>query len=208
MKLIRKTRRFECLFLALGALFLATSAEASPGDFYTSTEARVVGHLSLPENPARQMFVQQVGRKPYLYVRQASQSGFTVVDVTKPKKPRIVNHVSQENLILLNSGLALSETRDKSTHASPSHSMEDQHTGLGASNAPESVRVLNIAIQFIRVRLRPSMASRVWCVMMHAACFMWRMATASGSSRTNKCCGGISVTRQMQSRRRSRIAIS
>jgi hypothetical protein len=145
MKLIRKTRRFECLLLALGALFLATSAEASPGDFYTSTEAKVVGHLSLPGNPARQMFIQQMGKKNYLYVRQSSQSDFTVIDVTKPNKPRVVNHVSQGNLTLLNSGLALSETPAKSIDASPSHSMEDQHTGLGASNAPESVRVLNIS---------------------------------------------------------------
>lgn len=145
MKLICKTQRFECLLLALGALFLAMSAEASPGDFYTSTEERVVGHLSLPGNPAQQMFLQQVGRKVYLYVGQPSQPGFTVVDVTKPKKPKVANHVSQKNLTLLNSGLALSETPDKSTDASPSHSMEGEHSGLGGSNAPESIRVLNIS---------------------------------------------------------------
>ncbi len=53
--------------------------------------------------------------------------------------------MSQGNLTLLNSGLALSETPEKSTDASPSHSMEDQHAGPGASNTPESVRVLNIS---------------------------------------------------------------
>ena len=110
MKLLRKTRRFQSLLSALGALFLSTSAEASPGDFYTSTEAKIIGHLLLPGNSVRQMFAQQMGRKDYLCVRQSSQSEFTVIDVTKPNKPRVVNHVSQGNLTLLNSGLALSET--------------------------------------------------------------------------------------------------
>jgi hypothetical protein len=145
MELIGKTRKLECSFLAIAALFLATSVEASPGDFYTTTEAKVVGHLSLPGTPVRQMFVQQVGRKAYLYVQQSSQTGFTVIDVTKPKRSRVVSHVSKENLTLLNSGLALSETPDKTTDASPSRSMGEQHTGLDASNAPASVRVLNIS---------------------------------------------------------------
>jgi hypothetical protein len=143
-KLIRKRQRFEYLLLVISALFLVTSAEASPGDFYTSTEAKVVGHLSLPGNPARQMFVQQIGRKDYLYVRQSSRSGFTVVDVTKPQKPRVVSHVSQGDLTLLNSGLALSETPEKSTNAKLSRSIRDQSTGSGASNVPESVRLLNM----------------------------------------------------------------
>jgi hypothetical protein len=131
--------------VALGALFLAASAEGSPGDFYTSTEAKIVGHLPLPGNPARQMFIQQMGRKHYLYIRQSSQSDFTVIDVTKPNKPKVVNHLSQENLTPLNSGLALSETPENSTDANPSHSMKVQHDRLGASNAPESVRLLNIS---------------------------------------------------------------
>jgi hypothetical protein len=89
--------------------------------------------------------VQQIGRKDYLYVRQPSRSGFTVIDVTKPTKPRVVSHVSQGTLTLLNSGLALSETPEKSTNGKVSYSIGDQHTGFGASNAPESVRVLNIS---------------------------------------------------------------
>lgn len=144
-KVIRKRRRFEYLLLAVSALFLVTSAKASPGDFYTSTEAKVVGHLPLPGNPARQMFVQRIGRKDYLYVRQSSRSGFTVIDVTKPQKPKVVSHVSQGNLTPLNSGLALSETPEKSTNAKLTQSMGGPSTGFGAGNVPESVRVLNIS---------------------------------------------------------------
>jgi hypothetical protein len=54
------------------------------------------------------MFLQREGRRQYLYVQQPSQLGFTVVDVTKPSKPKTVNHVPQENLITVGSGLAIS----------------------------------------------------------------------------------------------------
>jgi hypothetical protein len=112
----------------------------------TSTEnvgvLTVTSPLPDPKFESRSVFTNQRRRRKW---GCEQQTGFTVVDVTKPNKPKVVNHVSQENLTLLNSGLALSETPDKSTDASPSHSMEGEHSGLGGSNAPESIRVLNIS---------------------------------------------------------------
>jgi hypothetical protein len=142
MKTIRKTPRFECLWLLLGAFVLPICAGASTGDFYPSYQTKIVSHVALSGKPTRQMFLQQEGRRAYLYVRQACQQGYTVFDVTKPERPKLVNHLSQRNLTILDSGLAISETPDT---ASPSRSAADVDRNQGGSRTPESVRVLDVS---------------------------------------------------------------
>ncbi len=104
MKMIGTIRRWRWLSLGLGLLFVVPCASASTGDFYSSYEAKIVGHIVLPGNPARQILLQQTGRKEYLYVKQTSQPGFAVIDVTNPKKPHVMNHISQRNLTIVNPG--------------------------------------------------------------------------------------------------------
>ena len=82
------------------------------------------------------MFLQQEGRRAYLYVRQTSQQGYTFFDVTKPERPKLLNQVSQGNLTILDSGLAISETPDT---ASPSRSVGDAGGSQGGSRTPELV---------------------------------------------------------------------
>jgi hypothetical protein len=142
MKTIRKTLRFECLWLLLGAFVLPICAGASTGDFYPSYETKIVGHVVLSGKPTRQMFLQQEGRRAYLYVRRASQQSYTVFDVTKPERPKLLNQVSQGDLTILDSGLAISETPDA---ASPSHSVGDAGNNQGGSRTPESIRVLDVS---------------------------------------------------------------
>jgi hypothetical protein len=142
MKTIRKTLRFECLWLLLGAFVLPICAGASTGDFYPTYETKIVGHVVLSRKPTRQMFLQQEGRRAYLYVRQASQQGYTVFDVTKPERPKLLNQVSQGNLTILDPGLAISETPDA---ASPSHSVGDAGGNQRGSRTPESIRVLDVS---------------------------------------------------------------
>ena len=141
MKTLRKTPRFKCIWLWLGAFVLPLCAGASQGDFYPSYEAKIVGHLTLAA-PTRQMFLQQEGRRSYLYVRQASQRGYTVFDVTKPQRPKLLNVISQRNLTILDSGVAISETPDT---ASPSRSIGNTGTSQGDSRTPELVRVLDVS---------------------------------------------------------------
>lgn len=140
MKTIRKTPRFQCLWWLLGAIVLPICAGASAGDFYRSYQTKIVSQVALSGKPTRQMFLQQEGRRAYLYVRQASQQGYTVLDVTKPERPKLVNHLSQRNLTILDSGLAISE---KPHTASPSNSVRDAGRGQGGSRAPKSLRVLD-----------------------------------------------------------------
>jgi hypothetical protein len=142
MKTIRKVPRLMHLWLLLGAFVLPICAGASTGDFYPSYQTKIVGHVVLSAKPTRQMFLQQEGQRAYLYVRQASQQGYTVFDVTKPERPKLLNQVSQRNLTILDSGLAISETPDT---AVPSRSVGDAGRSQGGSRTPELVRMLDIS---------------------------------------------------------------
>jgi hypothetical protein len=136
MKTIRKAPRLKHVWLLLGAFVLPICAGASTGGFCPSCETKIVGHVVLSGKPTRQMFLQQEGRKAYLYVRQVSQQGYTGFDVTKPGRPKLLNQVSQGNLTILDSGLAISETPDT---ASPSRSVGDAGGSQGGSRTPELV---------------------------------------------------------------------
>src|SRR5580693_3166669 len=88
MKYNSLLRRLLYMSVALGALFLATLANASGGDFYQSyAQTEVIARLPLSGGGATRMFLRQDGKAKYLYVQRASQQGFTVIDVTKPERP-------------------------------------------------------------------------------------------------------------------------
>ena len=104
--------------LALLALFatMASSATATPRP--TKQPVTVIAHLLLPGAPASQMFVQEHGRKQYLYIERASKEGFTIVDVTKPSQPIVIKRVAWPNeasagkLQMVGAGLALAAAPD------------------------------------------------------------------------------------------------
>ena len=140
---ICKSRTLACALLALCAVSLARYATAS-GDFYTSyLRAKVIAHLPLSPT-ARQMFLQREGRKLYLYIQQPSQQGFTIVDVSKPAKPKTVSHVPHEKLVTVGSGLAIAENPESSATVGTSASGSREGT-RGGGNVPESVRVLDVS---------------------------------------------------------------
>ena len=59
--------------------------------------AKVIAHLALREAPGSEMLLQTNGDKRYLYVQKASKQGFTVIDVTKPGLPSLVNRPAPSN---------------------------------------------------------------------------------------------------------------
>jgi len=140
MKTIFRARGLSWV-LAVGTLCLTPFVNASPGDFYTFVEVKVVAHMPLNGKPTQQMFLQQEGRKQYLYVRQKSQIGFTTFDVTKPERPRMVNHMPQQDLTMLNSRLGIVETPDSGPAVSLAGQLEGNRGG--GSTVPESVRVVD-----------------------------------------------------------------
>jgi hypothetical protein len=111
------TRRFVGYTLALLLLFvaIAPSAIAKHKPETSADSVTVVAHLPLPRGSVSQIFLQGHGSKQYLYIQQASEEGFTIVDVTKPNRPNVVNRVklsnkaSGETLQMVGVGLAIAE---------------------------------------------------------------------------------------------------
>jgi hypothetical protein len=140
MRTIRGHLGFKHVWLLLAACILPICASASPGDFYPSYEAKIVGHVLLSGTPTRQMSLQQEGRKSYLYVRQASQQDYTVFDVTKPARPKQINQISQRDLTMIRPGLATSEKPDTSRSSGQAANASGSQT-----RTPETVRVLDLS---------------------------------------------------------------
>jgi len=144
MKTILRIRAVTCVALAVGALLSTPGAVASDSDFYPSyLQAKVIAHLPL-SGGARQMFSQQVGSGQFLYVQQSRRQEVTVIDITRPERPKVVNQVPLENLIMVSFGLAISETPENSATGGASLRDENAENHRG-SGVIESVRVLDVS---------------------------------------------------------------
>jgi hypothetical protein len=142
MKSADKTR-FR-LVLAFATLLIALPGFASQGDFYTSYEqAQVIAHLPLSGPPAEKMFLQQQGRKQYLYVQQGGQEGFTIVDVSKPKRPKVLKQVPKQNIAMLGAGLAITEKPAAVFRAG--NAWPNNEGARGGGSVPDQVRVLDVS---------------------------------------------------------------
>jgi LVIVD repeat len=137
-----KLRSFGFL-AAIAAVLLATPVFAAPGDFYTAyQQAKVIAHLPLSGSPPTQMFLQKQGKKHYLYVQQSGQKGFTVVDVSKPKRPKVITNVPQQNIAALGPGLAITEKAQANSDGSYAMAGEGSR---GGGSTPQSVKVLDVS---------------------------------------------------------------
>jgi len=144
MKTILKIRSVTCVVLAVGTLLSTPGADASDSDSYPSyLQAKVIAHLPL-SGGAQQMFLQQEGRRQFLYVQQPSQQGVTVIDITKPERPKVVNQVLLENLTMVSFGLAIFETPENSATAGASLATGNAE-GPRGSGVLESVRVVDVS---------------------------------------------------------------
>jgi hypothetical protein len=94
-----------------------TSANTKP----TEVPAKVIAHLPLKDAPGSEMLLQNKGDKQYLYVQKASKQGFTVIDVTKPVLPSLVNFSAQPSdatagkLEIVGQDVGLAEVPDKNS---------------------------------------------------------------------------------------------
>lgn len=145
MTTIHRTLSVPGEMVMLGSLFLTMRSDASTGDFYLSyTDAKVIAHLSLSGGSPQRLWLQQEGRKQYLYLQQPSEQGFTIVDVTKPTKPRLVSHVPQGTLTAVGSGLAIVEQPDHPTTGASRIAGNPEGT-RGGGAVSRSVRILDVS---------------------------------------------------------------
>lgn len=79
-----------CTILSAAAIVASAPAIAN-NTKPTEVPAKVVAHMALQEAPGSEMLLQSKGDKLYLYVQKASKQGFTIVDVSKPGAPSLVN---------------------------------------------------------------------------------------------------------------------
>ncbi len=115
-----RDRTFQiCLGLALilaSPTFLPFSSRAAGQDNTKSgmkEMTKVVAHIPLPGSAVRQIFFQEENGKQYLYLQQNVH--FTVVDVSDPEKPQIVDRAAPGgHLTEVGSGLAIAVQSDKS----------------------------------------------------------------------------------------------
>jgi hypothetical protein len=143
MKTILRIQNVTCVVLTVGALLSTPGVMASDSHSYPSyLPAKVIAHLPLPGG-ARQMFSQQEGSRQFLYVQQSPKQGVTVIDVTKPELPKVVNRVPLENLTMVSFGLAVSEAPENS--ATGGSLGDGTAEGPPGSGVREPVRVLDVS---------------------------------------------------------------
>ena len=108
--------------LAFAAAVVFTSAPGvSANNKPTEVPAKVIAHLALKEAPGNEMLLQSKGDKQYLYVQKASKQGFTLIDVTKPVLPTLVNQSDKSGdaaagkLEIVGPDVGLAEVPDKNS---------------------------------------------------------------------------------------------
>ena len=112
-----------CMILAAGVMAVSCPGMAAKANKTKPTEvpAKVIAHLPLQEAAGGEMLLETKGDKHYLYVQKASKQGFTVIDVTKPEVPSLLNRTVSSNdatagkLELVGPDVGLAEVPDKNS---------------------------------------------------------------------------------------------
>ncbi len=95
MKSIYKTNLHYRLSAGLGILALFVALTPSAAAKHHSVKPRVeavtvIAHVALLRNPSSRMFLHEHGDRQYLFMGDDSEQDFTLVDVTEPNEPKII----------------------------------------------------------------------------------------------------------------------
>jgi hypothetical protein len=127
---------------SLSGILLTILAVISLASIATAEEpAKVIAHITLPGTAVRQMFLQQHEDRQYLYLQQGAH--FTVVDVTDPKNPTVIERVrSQGTLESIQSGLVLTMAPEKGSTAEQPGSVPTQVVNVMDLSDPKHPRTI------------------------------------------------------------------
>ena len=137
------------IFLPLCTMTPRARAKEKPVE---QQPASVIAHVPISGSPVSQMFLRRDKGKRYLYVQQTARDVYTVVDVTKPDHPMVLERVpltkpSSEKVQMVGDGLALAETPESSGSGTARHELAPATPPLpsGQARPTESVRVLDLS---------------------------------------------------------------
>lgn len=134
------------ILLSLAMAAFANDDKKTDNKIANGEPIRVVAHLTLPGTPATQMRLQQENGREYLYLVRESGKGFTVVDVTNPKKATVVTKEtlppgsSIKNLDTVGNSMAIAES---SNAAGPAQPETIRVLDLSDPANPKTVRTFN-----------------------------------------------------------------
>lgn len=123
------------------AAVITSTSRVSANNKPTEVPAKVIAHLALKDAPGSEMLLQNKGDKQYLYVQKSSKQGFTVIDVTKPVRPALVNLGAQSSdatagkLEIVGPDVGLAEVPDKNSKGVIRNS----------DNPTETVKILDLS---------------------------------------------------------------
>jgi hypothetical protein len=142
-KMIFQTAAIAAL-LAMSPSFLANYGRAAAQDDskpVTKDKVVMLAHVPVPGSPVRQILVQEDKGKRYLLLQQNVH--FTVVDITDPKNPQIVDRVAGKGkLAEIGAGLAISVQSDQSAQGNvPTQTV--RLVDLSDPKNPRVVKTLN-----------------------------------------------------------------
>lgn len=130
-----------CLSAILSAALVASTPVMANNTKPTEVPAKVLAHLALQEAPGSEMLLLPKGDKQYLYVQKASKQGFTVIDVSKPAMPSLVNRSGSSTdaaagkLELAGPDVGLAEIPDRNSKG----------VIRSAENPTETVKILDLS---------------------------------------------------------------
>lgn len=138
------------IFLTLAVMTPPAVAKTPPVEQQPAT---VIAHVQVSGSSVNQMFLHSEKGKRYLYIQQAGKDSYTVVDVTKPDHPMLLDRVlplpkpDGEKVQMVGDGLALAETPESSGNGTTRHQLAPAKTTspVGAGRPTESVRVLDLS---------------------------------------------------------------
>jgi hypothetical protein len=88
--LFRSTVAFLAIMIAAASAVLAKPRPGKP----RQQPVAVVAHVELSGGPATRMLLVQKDGKEYLYVGRSSPEGWSIVDVSKPDHPRVLDRAT------------------------------------------------------------------------------------------------------------------
>jgi hypothetical protein len=111
------------LALLFALVFIAPTAFAADQN---GQSANVIGRIPISGPPVRQMLLSTQGAKHFLYVDQGGSNGVTLVDVTHPGNPQIVQqHVkwpdstANQQMEVVGSNMAVTQQREGASNREP-----------------------------------------------------------------------------------------